>query len=99
MLKSAEISSPEEESPSKGSTAIAVILGVVLAVGLFIAVPWFIGWSIKRWTTFDNVGVISVIEGCSRLLIFIIYIALVRLLSDIKRTFMYHGAEHRTINC
>lgn len=99
LLKSAEISSPEEETPSKASTALAVILGVVLAVGLFIAAPWFVGWAIKRWTEFDNVGVISVIEGVTRLTIFILYLALVRLMSDIKRTFMYHGAEHRTINC
>ncbi|MCM1368079.1 MAG: peptide chain release factor N(5)-glutamine methyltransferase [Roseburia sp.] len=99
MLKSAEISSPDDETPSKTSTTIAVILGVVLAVGLFIVIPWFVGWSIKRWTSFDNVAVISVIEGVTRLVIFILYLALVRLMSDIKRTFMYHGAEHRTINC
>ncbi len=99
LLKSAEVSAPEEETPSKGSTALAVGLGVVLAVGLFIALPWFVGWAIKRWTTFDNVGVISVIEGCTRLIIFIAYLGVVRLMPDIKRTFMYHGAEHRTINC
>ncbi|MDE7164067.1 MAG: peptide chain release factor N(5)-glutamine methyltransferase [Clostridiales bacterium] len=99
LLKSAEVSTPEEESPSKTSTVIATIIGVVLAVGLFIGVPWFIGWAIRTWTTFSNVAVISVIEGVSRLLIFIIYLALIRLLGDIKRTFMYHGAEHRTINC
>ncbi len=99
LLKSAEVSSPEDESLSKGGTAFAVILGVVLAVGLFIALPWFVGWAIKRWTTFDNVAVISVIEGCTRLVLFVLYLALVRLMPDIKRTFMYHGAEHRTINC
>ena len=99
LLKSAEVSTPTEETPSKMSTAIAVVIGVVLAIGLFIAAPWFVGWSIKKWTTFDNVAVISLIEGGTRLLIFIAYLALVRLLSDIKRTFMYHGAEHRTINC
>lgn len=99
LLKSAEVSAPDDATPSKGSTAIAVMLGVVLAVGLFIALPWFVGWSIKRWTTYDNVGVISVIEGCTRLVIFILYLACVRLMPDIKRTFMYHGAEHRTINC
>ncbi|MCH5155346.1 MAG: peptide chain release factor N(5)-glutamine methyltransferase [Clostridiales bacterium] len=99
LLKSAEICTPEEETPSKTATVIATILGVVLAVGLFIAVPWFIGWSIRKWTTFDNVAVISVIEGVSRLLMFILYLALIRLMNDIKRTFMYHGAEHRTINC
>lgn len=99
LLKSAEVSSPEDETLSKGSTAIAVMLGVLLAVGLFIALPWFVGWSIKKWTTFDNLAVISLIEGCTRLILFIAYLALIRLMSDIKRTFMYHGAEHRTINC
>ena len=98
-MKSAEVSAPEDEAPSKGSTAFAVVLGVVLAVGLFIALPWFVGWAIRTWANYDNVGVISVVEGVSRLLIFILYLALVRLMPDIKRTFMYHGAEHRTINC
>ena len=99
LLKSAEVCTPEDEAPSKTSTVIATIVGVVLALGLFIGIPWFIGWSIRNWTTFDNVAVISVIEGVSRLLIFVIYLALIRLMTDIKRTFMYHGAEHRTINC
>lgn len=99
MMRSAEVCFPEEEAPSKGSTVIAAVIGVLLAVGLFIAVPWFVGWSIKRWTSFDNVAVISVIEGCTRLTIFILYLSLIRLMPDIKRTFMYHGAEHRTINC
>ncbi len=99
LLASSEVSSPEDEAPSKTSTVIAVILGVLLAVGLFIAVPWFVGWAIRTWTSFDNVAVISVIEGVTRLIIFIAYLALVRLMPDIKRTFMYHGAEHRTINC
>lgn len=99
LLKSAEVSSPEDEAPSKTSTAIAVILGVVLALGLFVAAPWFVGWAIKNWAHYDNIAVVSVVEGCTRLLIFIAYLALVRLMPDIKRTFMYHGAEHRTINC
>ncbi|MCH5161072.1 MAG: peptide chain release factor N(5)-glutamine methyltransferase [Clostridiales bacterium] len=99
LLKSAEVSMPDDEAPSKTSTTIAVILGVVLAVGLFIALPWFIGWSIENWANYHNVAVISIVEGLSRLVIFIAYLALIRLMPDIKRTFMYHGAEHRTINC
>ena len=99
LLKSAEISSPEEEAPSKTSTAIAVILGVVLAVALFIGIPLFVGWAIEHWANYHNVAVISVVEGGTRVLIFILYLACVRLMSDVKRTFMYHGAEHRTINC
>ncbi len=99
LLKSAEVSSPEDETPSKASTAIAVIFGVILALGLFVAAPWFVGWAIKNWAHYDNIAVVSVVEGCTRLVIFILYLALVRLMPDIKRTFMYHGAEHRTINC
>lgn len=99
LLKSAEVSSPEDETPSKASTAIAVIFGVILALGLFVAAPWFVGWAIKNWAHYDNIAVVSVVEGCTRLIIFILYLALVRLMPDIKRTFMYHGAEHRTINC
>ncbi|MCH5162281.1 MAG: peptide chain release factor N(5)-glutamine methyltransferase [Clostridiales bacterium] len=99
LLKSSEVSAPEEEQLSKTSTAIAVILGVILAIGLFIAAPWFVGWSIKNWGHYDNVAVVSIIEGATRIIIFVSYLALVRLMKDIKRTFMYHGAEHRTINC
>ena len=80
-------------------SAIAVIFGVILALGLFVAAPWFVGWAIKNWAHYDNIAVVSVVEGCTRLVIFILYLALVRLMPDIKRTFMYHGAEHRTINC
>ncbi len=98
-LKSAEVSSPEDEAPSKTSTVIAVILGVVLAVGLFIGIPYFVGWAIREWGHYENVLVVSIIEGVTRLIVFIAYLALVRLMPDIKRTFMYHGAEHRTINC
>lgn len=97
-LRSAEISSPEDETPSKTSTTIAVILGVILAVGLFIALPWFIGYALDRWAHV-GIAVQSIAEGASRLVIFIAYLSLVRLMRDIKRTFMYHGAEHRTINC
>lgn len=99
LLKSAEVSTPEEETPSKTSTAIAVIIGVVLALGLFIGIPLFVGWAIERWADYHNVAVISVVEGATRVIIFILYLAFVRLMPDIKRTFMYHGAEHRTINC
>lgn len=97
-LRSAEISSPEDETPSKASTSVAVIIGVLLAVALFVALPWFIGYALERWAHV-GIAVKSVAEGGARLVIFIAYLALVRLMRDIKRTFMYHGAEHRTINC
>ncbi|MCH5159115.1 MAG: peptide chain release factor N(5)-glutamine methyltransferase [Clostridiales bacterium] len=100
MLKSAEVSTPEEETPSKGATSFAVFLGVVLALGLFIGLPFAIYWALDTFTPLHgNVLALSAIEGGVRLLIFILYLSLIRLMRDIKRTFMYHGAEHRTINC
>ncbi|MDE6201389.1 MAG: peptide chain release factor N(5)-glutamine methyltransferase [Clostridiales bacterium] len=99
LLKSAEVSTPEEDAPSKSATVIATIVGVVLAVGLFIGLPFLVKWLIERYADYHDLVVLSVIEGCVRLALFIAYLALIRLMNDIKRTFMYHGAEHRTINC
>lgn len=99
LMKSSEVCFPEEETPSKSSTVIATVLGVVLAVGLFIGLPYLAKWLIERFADYHNLIVLSVTEGVIRLVIFILYLAVVRLMPDIKRTFMYHGAEHRTINC
>lgn len=99
LMRSSEVCFPEEETPSKSSTVLATILGVVLAVGLFIGLPFLCKWLIEKFADYHNLVVLSVIEGGVRLVIFIVYLALVRLMPDIKRTFMYHGAEHRTINC
>lgn len=82
----------------------SVILGLLLAIALFIVLPNVITSAIC-----DNVSAISghnlyslwysLIEGGLLLLVFIIYILLVTAMKDIRRVFMYHGAEHRTINC
>ncbi len=83
-------------------TFIALILGVGLAVVLFIILPQFIRGLIERLVgegfAFD-VWAKNFIEGGLKLVIFIAYIGLASLLKDIKRTFMYHGAEHKTISC
>lgn len=80
-------------------TAIASVLGVLLAFALFFFLPS------KITDFFNNLasGALSnfraLIEGVMRMIIFVVYIALVSLMKDIKRTFMYHGAEHKTIFC
>ena len=76
---------------------LSMILGLALAVLLFIFVPqqlriWIVGNDANPWAK-------NFIEGGFKLLIFIGYILLCSLLKDIKRTFMYHGAEHKTISC
>lgn len=99
LMKSAEVSTPDEDMPGKGAMTFSVILGVVLAVGLFILLPYGITWLFETYCGLEGVLWISLIEGGIRLLLFVGYLFLVSRIKDIRRTFMYHGAEHRTINC
>ncbi len=83
-------------------TFIALLLGICLAVVLFMWLPQFLRGVLERLIGQDfafNVWAKNFIEGGLKLLIFIAYICLASLLKDIKRTFMYHGAEHKTIAC
>lgn len=76
---------------------LTVALSVVIAVVLFMLTPFFIsslfGKVIKSPMT------LAVIEGLIRIAIFFIYIVAISQMKDIQRVFMYHGAEHKTINC
>lgn len=98
MLRSAEVVYPEDETPGKASYAIATVLGIVLAVGLFILLPSFI---VSMLGKLVSLGILlsSLIEGLVRIALFVLYLFVVSRMKEIKRTFMYHGAEHRTINC
>ena len=75
----------------------SMVLAVVLAVVLFMVTPTLLSSALKKVT--DNYYVIALAEGLLRLGIFIAYIAAVSRMEDIRRTFMYHGAEHKCINC
>ena len=96
----------KEGEISKGAmtamTLIATILGVGLAVLLFIFLPTQIySWLkpvLPDWAA-DNRYLRSVFEGVLKVLLLVAYMALVSLMKDIRRTFMYHGAEHKTIFC
>ena len=74
-----------------------MVFSIVLALGLFFALPYFISSFFQKIT--DSAMLIALLEGIIRLAIFLLYIALISLMPDIKRTFMYHGAEHKCINC
>lgn len=80
---------------------IATLLGIVLAVGLFIVLPILLAdllVSSGTWLIKYSVGY-NLIQGCIRLIIFILYIVAITAMKDIRRVFMYHGAEHKTITC
>lgn len=74
-----------------------VLLSVVIAVALFMLLPAAIAEFIGKWISGHMV--VAVIEGVIRLVIFLVYVVLIAQMEDIKRVFMYHGAEHKTINC
>lgn len=72
-------------------------ISIVLAVGIFMILPYFLSGFLKPLVSSYHVR--TVIEGFVRIGIFIIYILLISRTEDIQRTFMYHGAEHKCINC
>ncbi len=78
---------------------VASVLGVALAILLFFFLPTVLFNLLQRVVPSDISGLRSLFEGILRLLIFLSYLLLVSLLPDIKRTFQYHGAEHKTIFC
>ena len=77
--------------------AFTVILSVIFAVGLFMLLPYFISKLLGKFIVSSTL--LNFIEGVIRVVIFILYLMLISLMKDIKRTFMYHGAEHKCINC
>lgn len=74
-----------------------VVFSIVMAIAIFMILPFFIAEFFKKTT--DNTTLLAVIEGVIRIIIFIAYVLAISFMKDIKRVFMYHGAEHKTINC
>lgn len=83
-----------KEKVTMGAT---VIFSILLAVGIFMVLPYFISQLLVEKIT--SAPVLSLIEGVIRLALFIGYVAAISMMKDIRRVFMYHGAEHKTINC
>ena len=79
---------------------ISLLLGFALAILLFMFLPQFAREGLEKlFSVKFDIWAKSFIEGGLKILIFVAYVFLASLLKDIKRTFMYHGAEHKTISC
>lgn len=105
MMKSAEKQMTEEEKEEEENSSaffnvlmtISMIIGIMLAVGLFVFLP---KWIVGGFAVFTQNRILrSVVEGVMKIVIFVGYMALVSLMKDIRRQYMYHGAEHKTIAC
>lgn len=79
--------------------AVGSVLGVALAFVLFMYFPVLVFNKANEWTDGAITNLQGLIEGVMKIAIFVIYIALVSRMKDIKRMFMYHGAEHKSIAC
>lgn len=85
-----------------GMTLVATVLGVALAIGLFVWLPTFLYTQFAKILpagAAENRYLRSAFEGVLKIAVLVAYMALVSLMKDIRRTFMYHGAEHKTIFC
>ncbi len=76
---------------------IAVALGLGMSIALFFLLPMLVSSLLSVWIT--NNLLLNLIEGAVRICVFVIYIALVSRMGEMKRVFAYHGAEHKTIRC
>ena len=115
LMRSSEVYANDDEEPSrlekwfaeklnanflKVLTSIAAVVGVLIAVALFVFLPrYLVGLLTDRFEVLKYGAWQALILGAFKLVIFLAYLALIMLIKDIKRLYRYHGAEHKTINC
>ena len=87
----------KKESDNSLMMTLTVVLAIAMAVGLFMVLPVLLAGLLRRFIT--SSFLITLIEGLIRIGIFLLYVVLISKMEDIQRVFMYHGAEHKCINC
>lgn len=87
----------KQEKQEKIMMGFTVAFSIVAAVGIFMVLPYFLSDLLKNYIS--SRGVLTALEGVIRMVVFLLYIGLISRMKDIQRTFMYHGAEHKCINC
>lgn len=87
----------KQEKQEKVVMGLTVAFSVVAAVGIFMVLPYFLSSLLRPYIS--SRGVLTTLEGVIRMVVFLLYLSLISRMKDIQRTFMYHGAEHKCINC
>ena len=95
ILTESELSKKEKQD--KWIMGGTIAFSVIMAVAVFMILPYYLTSLLKP--VISSYMVRTVIEGFVRIAVFVVYILLVSRMKDIQRTFMYHGAEHKCINC
>lgn len=95
-----ELSAEEQEKAKRREDILMVLTTVfsfAIAIAIFMVLPYFISDLLKQWI--PGYAIRLVAEGLIRIGIFVGYVALISLMKDIRRLYMYHGAEHKCISC
>ena len=87
----------KDEAKENILMGLTVMLSVVIAIAIFVLLPFFISEALRK--VIPSIQLRGLIEGVIRVALFVGYVKAISLMKDIKRVFMYHGAEHKTINC
>lgn len=87
----------KKEKKENAAMGFTVFLSVILAIGIFMLLPYGLSLVFEKWIA--SATLLALIEGVIRVVIFFIYIIAIAYMEDIRRVYMYHGAEHKCINC
>ena len=78
-------------------SAIVMVFSLALAIGIFMVLPYYVASFFSEYIR--SASFMAIIEGVMRIVIFVLYVLSISLMKDIRRLYMYHGAEHKCINC
>jgi uncharacterized protein YqhQ len=96
LMFSAEVAlSEEEQKPQGWELYVSLVISFSVAIFFFVVVPAFFFTKIKSFI--DSLILLNILEGCVRLSLFLCFLAATLLMSDMRRVYMYHGAEHKTV--
>ena len=95
--KKKQLDEKQKKKKEKAEMGITVALSFVLAIAIFMILPYYLSLFFQKYIASPTI--LALIEGVIRMVIFVVYILLISRMEDIQRTFMYHGAEHKCINC
>lgn len=86
-----------KDKADKVFSAIVMVFSVALAIGIFMILPYYVTSLFEEYVR--SASFMAIIEGALRIVIFVGYVLAISLMKDIRRVYMYHGAEHKCINC
>ena len=96
LTYSANVAAGEDEEFGKGSIAVMMILSLAFAIGFFFLLPVFASKGFESLV--DSNLLANIVEGLIRLILFLLYVIVIGRTEDIRRVFMYHGAEHMAVH-